>query len=78
MSLYCGRGRERGSFFVWEWRGGIDSCGYSYIERDGGDVIVDICPELWLGGLGGGGFNSVRGSAASQPWSVVGKTQRRL
>lgn len=71
-------GAEREAVFFVGMEGGIDSCGYSYIERDGGDVIVDICPELWLGGLGGGGFNSVRGSAASQPWSVVGKTQRRL
>ncbi len=31
-------------------KGGIDSCGHSSFQRDGGDVIVDICPELWTWG----------------------------
>ncbi len=65
MSLYCGQGRDRGNV-CGNGGGGIDSCGYSYIERWWG-VIVDICPELWLSRLGGGGFNNMIGSAVSQP-----------
>ena len=43
------------------------------ISEGWGDVIVDICPELWLSGLGGGGFHNLRGSAASRPWSAKEK-----
>lgn len=43
---------QRQRQFLWEWRGGLIVVG-TVLFRDGGDVIVDICPELRLGG---GGF----------------------
>lgn len=60
MSLYCGQGRDRGNFCGNGGGRGDWEVWVQLYSEGWGDVIVDICPELWLSGLGGGGFYNLR------------------
>lgn len=77
--LCCGPGRDRGNFcgYAVGWDGG-DQCGAGRRLRvEGADVFsgmgrcavtADICPELWLRGLGWGGFNSLQHLSLGHQW----------